>query len=193
MVLLLLFLFSYIVVAGFVLLLGVTNPLFVYKKINIPPSARSIQRQLERQMIAEYKIRQLKMRELEHQRVEDEKISALRQIELKRKLEDEEKFNQYRQLRKAIEAMPQYSLWRQDVLNRFGKKCAICGSTDNIEVDHRYKSFYAIIKQNNIMNTIQAYECHALWDINNGAPLCKAHHDKTKSSMYYRERNNCFV
>ncbi|MFA5936665.1 MAG: DUF4116 domain-containing protein [Candidatus Paceibacterota bacterium] len=90
----------------------------------------------------------------------------------------------YSKLRKEIEQMPQYEIWRQAVLEKFGRKCAVCGSTENLEVDHRYKSFYAIIKEYDITNIIQAYECPTLWNVNNGAPLCKIHHDKTTSSVY---------
>ncbi|GEM_PF-1678226 len=140
------------------------------------------------------------MRELSDVRREKKQIAQLiniqkqqqrqQQIEQERQQIQEAKINKYKQLRKDIEAMPQYSHWRQDVLRRFGDKCAVCGSTDNIEVDHRYKSFYAIVKECSITNTIQAYECAPLWDINNGAPLCKMHHDQTRSSIYYREHNH---
>ena len=60
----------------------------------------------------------------------------------------------------------------------------------NIEVDHRYKSFYAIVREYGITNTIQAYECAVLWNVNNGAPLCKLHHDQTKSSVYHKQNNS---
>ena len=96
---------------------------------------------------------------------------------------------QYRKLRKEIESTPQYKHWRNSVLEKFGRKCAVCGSIENIEVDHRYKSFYAIIRSHGVMNIIQAYECAALWDVNNGAPLCKAHHNQTSSSVYYLQKN----
>ena len=69
------------------------------------------------------------------------------------KLEEEAKWVGYQKLRKDIEAMPQYKIWRQAVLEKFGRKCAVCGSKNNLEVDHRYKSFYVIIKEANITNT----------------------------------------
>lgn len=97
--------------------------------------------------------------------------------------------NNYRKLRKEIEAMPQYRIWREEVLKKFGRKCVVCGSTENIEVDHRYESFYSIVKRHGITNTVQAYECAALWDVNNGAPLCRLHHDQTKSSVHHRGNN----
>lgn len=106
-----------------------------------------------------------------------------KEVELKETRRKEE-YKNYITLRAEIEKMPQYKIWRQAVLEKFGRKCAVCGSKNNLEVDHRYKSFYAIIKEDNIINTIQAYECATLWNINNGAPLCKIHHNKTFSSIY---------
>ncbi|HAS80890.1 TPA: hypothetical protein DCS02_02570 [Candidatus Nomurabacteria bacterium] len=99
------------------------------------------------------------------------------------------KMDKYWQLRKEIESMPQYGIWRQAVLQKFGRKCAVCGSTENLEVDHRYKSFYAITKEYGITNKVQAYGCAELWDIDNGAPLCKTHHDQTPSSRKYLQTN----
>lgn len=106
---------------------------------------------------------------------------------MERLIEKNRRMEQYQQLRKEIEAMPQYEHWRQAVFQKFGRKCAVCGSTENLEVDHRYMSFYAIMQKYGITNTVQAYECVLLWDVNNGAPLCKTHHDQTASSKY-RER-----
>lgn len=102
----------------------------------------------------------------------------------------EAKMANYRQLRKSIEMMPQYGNWRKSVFQKFGRKCAVCGEIQNLEVDHRYKSFYSIIREYGITNTIQAYGCAELWDTNNGAPLCKICHDQTPSSRKYRRQNN---
>ncbi|MFA6609170.1 MAG: hypothetical protein WCT07_04675 [Candidatus Paceibacterota bacterium] len=136
-----------------------------------------------------------KERKIDREKKEQERLKLLEEIKHRRKVEQEktleqkeslkeEKLDTYQKLRKAIESMPQYELWRQAVFKEFGRKCAMCGSTENLEVDHRYKSFYAIIKECRITNTTQAYECAALWNVNNGAPLCKTHHDKTTSSVY---------
>jgi len=51
-------------------------------------------------------------------------------------------------------------------------------------------AFYSVVREYKITNIMQAYECTALWNINNGSPLCKLHHDQTKSSLYYKEKNN---
>lgn len=103
------------------------------------------------------------------------------------------KMDKYWQLRKEIESMPQYGIWRQAVLQKFGRKCAVCGSTENLEVDHRYKSFYAITKEHGITNKVQAYGCAELWDVENGAPLCKTHHDQTPSSRKYLKNNQTTI
>lgn len=132
-------------------------------------------------------------------RKEAERITKERQEEANRaekerrenecRISKEAEMQRYRQLRKEIEAMPQYRIWREEVLQKLGRKCIICGSTQNIEVDHRHNSFYSIVKLYEITNTVQAYECAALWDVDNGAPLCKEHHDQTKTSLYHRESN----
>lgn len=101
----------------------------------------------------------------------------------------ESQITKYKSLRKEIEAMPQYKIWREAVIKKFGRKCSVCGSTENIEVDHRFKSFYAIVRENRITDIVKAYECAELWNVDNGAPLCKKHHDQTKSSVYYSMKN----
>lgn len=103
------------------------------------------------------------------------------------------KMDKYWQLRKEIESMHQYGIWRQAVLQKFGRKCAVCGSTETLEVDHRYKSFYAITKEYGITNKVQAYGCAELWDVENGAPLCKIHHDQTPSSRKYLQTNQTTI
>lgn len=137
------------------------------------------------------KIKKQKHAVLEEQkRLRDLKTEQERQQkELERQQEHEAEMVQYKKLRKEIESMPQYQIWREEVLKRLGRRCAVCGSTEDLEVDHRYVSFYKIVKRYEITNTVQAYECAALWDVNNGAPLCKLHHNRTKSSVHYRENN----
>jgi hypothetical protein len=128
-------------------------------------------------------------REREQRARQDEIRLAKEEWEYNRKIALERHILEYRQLRKEIEAMPQYQQWRQAVFQKFGRKCAVCGSTENLEIDHRYLSFYAIVQKYGITNTVQAYECVELWNMNNGAPLCKTHHDQTKSSKYREQKN----
>lgn len=129
-----------------------------------------------------------RLRREKHEREEVDRKDRQRIVRESTALETErrkkERFEIYKALREQIEAMPQYDHWRRAVLEKFGRRCAVCGSTENLEVDHRYKSFHAIVFAYGITNTIQAYECAALWDINNGAPLCRAHHEQTISSRY---------
>ncbi|MBI2120700.1 MAG: hypothetical protein HYT94_03710 [Parcubacteria group bacterium] len=131
-----------------------------------------------------------KERERERRNREESARIEKEQQEYNRQIAKERFILQYRQLRKEIEAMPQYEHWRQAVFQKFGRKCAVCGSTENLEIDHRYLSFYAIIQKFGITDTVQAYECVELWNVNNGAPLCKTHHDQTKSSVYHKEKNS---
>lgn len=128
---------------------------------------RQIIREREKLIIQAEKKYKEKQKELEWQRIKEIRMA------------------EYQKLRKEIEAMPQYKIWRQEVIKKFGRKCSVCGSTENIEVDHRYKSFHAIVRENSITDTVKAYECAELWNVDNGAPLCKEHHDQTKSSVYY--------
>ena len=134
-------------------------------------------------------------RKLERENNRQERLESLeiakyqRKLEQERILEEQEKakeqeLHKYQQLRKDIEAMPEYEHWRQAVFKERGRKCTRCGSTENLEIDHRFKSFYAIIKEYGVTNTNQAYECPVLWSVDNGAPLCKTHHDETTSSIY---------
>ena len=121
---------------------------------------------------------------------QEEKERERQEIETKLHKAKAAEIELYRQLRKKIMAMPKYECWRQDVLKRYGRKCTICGSTENIEVDHFPKSFYEIVRKCGVTNIIEAYECVELWDVNNGAPLCKEHHDKTTSSKWHRQYNS---
>jgi hypothetical protein len=131
------------------------------------------------------KIREVRQRE-EKERMEREQEERERALE-EMKYQERER---YRGIRAEIEAMPQYKQWRDDVLEKCGRKCSVCGSTEGIEVDHRYHSFHSIIKRYGITNTMEAYECRALWDVNNGAPLCKTCHEKTTSHRHWQQHNS---
>ena len=142
-----------------------------------------------------------KERKTERERREKERIETAKEAEKMRKIvqeikqqeaqsKKEEELNKYQQLRKEIEAMPEYEHWRQAVFKERGRKCSECGLTEDLEIDHRFKSFSAIIKEYGIRNTIQAYECPALWSVDNGAPLCKKHHGMTSSNVYRILKNN---
>ena len=127
-------------------------------------------------------------REMERKQKEENLKMEKEYKRLELVLAQEERLAEYKKLRKDIEAMPQYEHWRQSVFEKFGRKCAVCGNTENLEVDHRYKSFYRIVTICGVKNIVQAYGCAELWDVNNGAPLCKPHHDETPSSRKYQEQ-----
>lgn len=131
-------------------------------------------------------IKRQELKDKEDERIRKKQVEDAEQAKLWR-------IAKYPQFRKEIESMPQYGIWRQAVLQKFGRKCAVCGSTENLEVDHRYKSFYEIIRKNGIMNKVQAYGCAELWDVENGAPLCKTHHDQTPSSRKYLQNNQTTI
>lgn len=126
-------------------------------------------------------------RQAERERREVVETERKAQLQLERTRVIEEKMTRYRRLRAAIEATELYKKWREDVFKEFGRACVICHTTEGIEVDHRYRSFYAIVQIYKIENVVQAYECQVLWDVDNGAPLCREHHSQTKSSVYYNE------
>lgn len=101
---------------------------------------------------------------------------------------------QYKLVRKEIESMPRYQTWRNEILQKHGRRCSVCGDTENIEVDHYPESMYKIVLRSGIMSLddheerlVRAYEFLPFWDLNNGAPLCRKHHSMTSSSQTYQQ------
>lgn len=126
------------------------------------------------------------------------KQEKIKNAEYRRKIEQQERLEQikkrkeeeiqaYSELRSEIEKMPISQRWKQDVREKCGNKCQICGSTGKLEIHHR-DSFYLILKQNCITSVEEAFECKQLWSPNNGEALCKECHDKMKSSKNRRLR-----
>ncbi len=118
---------------------------------------------------------------------ERHKTDMLAQADYLLKQSQEQAWREYEQLSKEIRAMPRYQVWRDDVFKRFGRRCSICGSTENLEVDHRV-SLYSLVRFHRITDTVGAYECDDLWRVDNGNPLCKEHHDATTNSTYRRQQ-----
>lgn len=127
-----------------------------------------------------------------------EKQEKIKNTEYKRKIEQQEKAEQikkrqkeeiqaYSELRSEIEKMPISQRWKQNVREKCGNKCQICGSTGKLEIHHR-DSFYLILKQNCITSIEEAFECKQLWNLDNGEALCKECHDKMESSKNRRLR-----
>lgn len=120
-------------------------------------------------------------RETEEKKEKQKEIMQTMQFQ-----EEEEKklkFKKYQELRKSIEQMPKYKKWREDVFKKNGKKCEICGEKGNLEIHHR-TSFYSIIKTYCVDDIYKAFECNALWNIDNGSVVCKFCHEKTQSHQY---------
>lgn len=122
-----------------------------------------------------------KRSEAEENREKQEKKLKLEQ--LKKQEEKKLKLKQYQELRKAIELMPKYTKWKNDVFEKNGKRCDICGQKDNLEIHHRI-SFFSLIQKYNITDIYKAFECDYLWDVNNGSVVCRFCHERTSSYQY---------
>ncbi len=76
------------------------------------------------------------------------------------------------QLQRAIRTCYQYKCWRKAVIAQSNNKCKICGSTNQLEVDH-IKKFKFILLDNNIRTLNEARQCGELWKVTNGRVLCR--------------------
>ncbi|MCR4334753.1 MAG: hypothetical protein NUV47_03455 [Patescibacteria group bacterium] len=142
------------------------------------------------------KLRRKKSREKRNYELKQqiqEKLMLTKETENRRKIERQKiqeqrqrikdgEHQKYLDLRKQIEKMPIYQRWKQEIMNKCGSKCQMCGSSNNLQV-HHLDSFYSIIKQYNITSIEKAFECKQLWNVDNGEILCKNCHDKMESSI----------
>lgn len=99
----------------------------------------------------------------------------------------EQDSKQRQELRTEIEKTPRYKRWHTEILRRSGGKCEHCGKSDDLHV-HHINSFDSIIKENNIVTTLEAVECKELWNFNNGIALCKDCHEKTSSYQFRQSK-----
>lgn len=106
-----------------------------------------------------------------------------------RKRKKQKKYEEYKKLRSEIEEMPKYQNWRNRVFEKNRRKCEVCGAKNNLEIHHR-TSFYKLVKRHNIASKIEAFECDAFWDVDNGSVVCKSCHEKTESHKNYRNHKN---
>jgi hypothetical protein len=103
-----------------------------------------------------------------------------------KKTQRTDQYEGYKALREEIECMPKYETWRQQVFAKYGKKCEICSNVENLEIHHR-RSFYLIMKHNNVRDKYQAFECMQLWDVDNGSVLCQVCHKHMESSQRHNK------
>lgn len=94
-------------------------------------------------------------------------------------------YDYYKAWRVELEHMPKYQSWKRDVFTKCGKRCEICGKTENLEIHHR-KSLHLIWQQEDIKDIYQAFECDRLWDVDNGSVLCHECHERMESSKQHK-------
>jgi uncharacterized ferritin-like protein (DUF455 family) len=80
----------------------------------------------------------------------------------------------------------QYKGWRNTILKRDNFHCVICNyqshkrvnNRSDIQVDH-IKAFSVLVQEYKIITIEMAFNCEALWDIDNGRTLCIDCHRQT--------------
>ena len=72
-----------------------------------------------------------------------------------------------------------YRQWRSDVFTRDDYTCQKCNIKGGKLSAHHIKSFFEIIRSNNIKSLEESIECEELWNINNGLTLCQECHKLT--------------
>ena len=92
-------------------------------------------------------------------------------------------FNQYEYVRNYIQNSPEYTIWKNSIYSKKGKRCEKCGSTERLEI-HHIKSFHSIVRAYQMGINNKKKTQTLLWNVNNGAVLCKKCHDEMDSSKY---------
>lgn len=85
----------------------------------------------------------------------------------------------YRNLRKSA----LYRDWRIAVFKKDSFTCQKCLKKGHNLEAHHIKSFYDVIKINDIRTSSEAINCKELWDMNNGITLCKNCHRLNKEKL----------
>jgi hypothetical protein len=86
-------------------------------------------------------------------------------------------------LRRRIRKLPEYQIWKVAIIARDGGVCRCGAPGAHI---HHVKPFSEILGTNSITTIEQAIECSELWDVSNGATLCRPCHKLTR--CYLGER-----
>jgi len=82
-------------------------------------------------------------------------------------------------LAKLLWQTSEYQEWRLKVFTRDNYTCCNCHKVGGYLEAHHIKELYLILKEKNIKTMEQARNCKELWDINNGATLCRECHKLT--------------
>ena len=82
-------------------------------------------------------------------------------------------------LRCQIWKSEKYKKWRGNIFKKFKKTCQKCGSKKDLQVHHSPYEFAEILRDYNIKNMQDAYNCENLWEESNGIVLCAKCHRKT--------------
>ena len=73
-----------------------------------------------------------------------------------------------------------YYEWRKKIKQRDRGVCQGCFKMRKENEIHHIKQFFIIREENNIKTLQDALKCKELWDVNNGATLCKKCHYLTR-------------
>ncbi len=119
--------------------------------------------------------------------IPDNEIGKRIKADMECKKEKEGQLRSYLKLRKEIESTEKYANWKRIVFENGKNKCVVCGTTENLEA-HHIKSFHSILTENKITTLeLALFNCPVLWNPDNGAVICKLHHDEMESS---KQRKN---
>ena len=86
-------------------------------------------------------------------------------------------------LKKQIRESDRYTEWAQDVLQRDGHECTMCGGRAELLNAHHIKAFSQIMDEHGITTVEEAVACPELWDIRNGMTVCIPCHNKIHAKL----------
>jgi hypothetical protein len=101
-------------------------------------------------------------------------------------------------LNKLIRGSARFREWRTAVYRRDSWKCVQCSKPggwnratrthERLEA-HHIIAFSSLLKHNQITSSLQAQQCEALWNVNNGQTLCHDCHKQTDNYMHKQQKN----
>lgn len=78
----------------------------------------------------------------------------------------------------TIRNLVKYDEWRKACFERDNYTCQECGTFGGKLQVHHINRLSTIIKMNKIKTVKDAFNCSAIWNLNNGKTLCLSCHDK---------------